>query len=636
MTRICRSLDGIPLAIELAAARLRSLTPQQIADRLDDRFRLLSSGSRTALPRHQTLRAIVDWSWDLLSSAERTVLARLSVFAGGATPEAAAHVCSASREGKETAAGNAPVDAAGTDGGVVDEVDVVDVVASLVDKSLVVAQEDEAGDVRYRLLETVRAYAAERLADSGDLTAVRDAHAWHYLTMAEHADQYLRGSEQMVWIVRLTIERDNFNAALRHAVAAEDVERALRFFQALTWFWLMRNHENDAIQWSGEIDSMIERTGFEVPQRLREAHLLCVGQQRVMATFREHPGEVGAIGEALAGFLPPDSLRARHPIVAIARPIAGILGAHGAEMGEIQGELDVLAEHPDPWVRAVRYAFAGLLLLHNARPDEAEESLRAGYAAHKEIGDRLGLMFSLVMLTEFSLARGRFDEAAQRAQEAYGYASEGVSGDSGSQMLIKLGQARALAGEQDAGRRLMELAANSAERLGEYGEAAGGYSELAALALRFGDRAEARRMLAKATEVIETRVEDRGFVGLAYSTTTVRKAYLAALDGEFEAARELLRKAVEAVRSGPLLSFMSGLDEAVRGIAAVAGLEGDHVRAAELLGGAFTVVGMDNAASYSDARTRSAALAALGEEAFTAAYERGRGLRRSELLALAP
>lgn len=398
----------------------------------------------------------------------------------------------------------------------------------------------------------------------------------------------------------------------------------------------MRNHESDAIQWSGEIDGMVQSTGFEVPEPLREAHLLCLGQQRIMATFRERPGEVGAIGEALAGFLPADSLHARHPVIAIARPVAGILGGLGAEMGEIQSELEVLAGHPDPWVRAVRHAFTALLLLHHARPEEAKDALRAGYAAHKAIGDRLGLMFSLVMLTEFSLARGRFDEAMRQAQEAYGYASEGISGDSGSLMLLKVGQSRALAGEQEAGRRLMEQAATSAERLGEYGEAAGCYSELAALALRVGDRAEARRRLAQATELLESWVEERGFAGMASSTTAVRGAYLAALDGEFEAARELLRKAVDAVRSGPLLSFMSGLDEVVRGLAAVAGLEGDHVRAAELLGGAFTVVGMDNEASYSDARTRAAALAALGEEVFHEAYERGRGLGRSELLALTP
>jgi len=143
--RICRALDGIPLAIELAAARVRALTPAQVAERLDDRFALLSVGTRGTLPRHQTLRAIVDWSWDLLDDTERAILRRLSVFRGGATPDSAAQVCSLA------GAGPAP-DA------------VLDVIASLVDKSLVTAVGD--GQVRYGLLETVRAYAADRLAES--------------------------------------------------------------------------------------------------------------------------------------------------------------------------------------------------------------------------------------------------------------------------------------------------------------------------------------------------------------------------------------------------------------------------------------------------------------------------------------
>ena len=138
-SRICRALDGTPLAIELAAARLRALTPAQVADRLGDRFRLLTVGSRTALPRHQTLRAVVDWSWELLDEAERRVLRRLSVFNGGATPDSAEEVLGE---------------------------DVIDVIASLVDKSLVMATGN--AEVRYRLLETVRAYAAERLAEAGE------------------------------------------------------------------------------------------------------------------------------------------------------------------------------------------------------------------------------------------------------------------------------------------------------------------------------------------------------------------------------------------------------------------------------------------------------------------------------------
>jgi predicted ATPase/DNA-binding SARP family transcriptional activator len=613
VTRICRALDGIPLAIELAAARLRSLTAQQVADRLDDRFRLLSSGSRTALPRHQTLRAIVDWSWELLGRAERGALARLSVFAGGATPEAAAKVC----------------DDASPDG-------VIDVIASLVDKSLVIAQEDEAGEVRYRLLETVRAYAAERLEESGRRADARDAHARHFLALAELADPYLRGREQVHWTVRLNLERDNLTAAVRQVVANEDCTAALRFYQSLTWFWMMRNHESDAAQWAGEIGELIDRVGYEVPAELAEAHQILTGARRISTLVEQQPDSTDAIARTLLEIVPAEAVRARHPLLAMARPMAAIMASRDAGQSLTREDLAPLAEHPDPWVRAVRYAFAGLLDLFNSRPDEGEEMMLRAYQAYADLGERLGLTFTLVILTEFSLAHGRFAEAASRAQAAYGYATEGgLSDDNGAMLLVKVGQSRALAGEVDAGRRMMEQAVTAAERQGQHSEAAAGHSELAALALRVGDRAEARRRLLASTELVETHVK-RGRAGLAMSTLLARRAYLAALDGEYETSRGMLRQAVELVRNGPLLAFMAGLDEIIRGLAALAGMEGDHTRAAELLGSAYAVVGMENHASYSDAATRSAALAALGEKAFAKAFERGRNLQQSELLALEP
>ncbi|MER5829139.1 AAA family ATPase, partial [Streptomyces mirabilis] len=190
---ICRRLDGLPLAIELAAARLRMLTPRQIADRLDDRFRLLTSGSRTVLPRQQTLRAVVDWSWDLLDEGERDVLRRLSVFAGGCDLAAAEAVC-----------GPAALEALG----------------SLVDKSLVVAAPWGDGEMRYRLLETVGEYAGERLDESGQRPAAERAHLTHYRELARTTDRRLRGPGQRAAIARLETESENIRAALQHAVAA--------------------------------------------------------------------------------------------------------------------------------------------------------------------------------------------------------------------------------------------------------------------------------------------------------------------------------------------------------------------------------------------------------------------------------
>jgi predicted ATPase/DNA-binding SARP family transcriptional activator len=607
VVRICRALDGIPLAIELAAARLRSLSAQQVADRLDDRFRLLSSGSRTALPRHQTLRAIVDWSWELLSPAERTVLARLSVFAGGAPPEAAAHVCATE----------------------------IDVIASLVDKSLVVAQEDDAGEVRYRLLETVRAYAAERLEESGERARIRDAHAAHFTALAESAEPELRTADQIRWTTRLTVERDNFNAALRHYVDTSDVVSALRLFQGLLWFWMMRSHEEEATTWAGELSELIASSGAPIPAELDEARLLCTVMHRVVRATQESPRDVEAVGRALREGLPEETSAFRHPVLALARPVAGVFLTRSSDLIATRRALDALAEHPDPWVRAARYAFTAMLELNAANPAATEELLLTGYAKFRELGERQGLVLTLVLLTELALAKGEFPTAVSRAEEAYGYATEGMSSESGSMLLVRVGLARSCAGEIEHGRRLMEQAVRTAERCGELADAAAGHAELAALAFKLDDRAEARRRLASATELVDARSE-RPDASMARTTTLARRGYLATLDGDFEIARDCYRQAIGVAWDGPFLSFMSGLDEVLRGLAALAGAQGDHVRAAELLGAAFAVTGLENKASYADPHTRASAITALGEDAFAVAFARGRRIPKSELIALKP
>lgn len=182
---ICRALDGLPLAIELAAARLRTLEPQELADRLDDRFRLLNRGDRTKAPRHRTLRGVVEWSWDLLDAEERELAARLSVFSGGATVEAVQAVCQVPYP--------------------------EDLLASLVEKSFC-----EVSGGRYRMLETIRAFAAERAAAGGEPTGLRDAHAAYFLRLAERAEPCLRGAGQLPWLAGLTAEHADLDTALRH------------------------------------------------------------------------------------------------------------------------------------------------------------------------------------------------------------------------------------------------------------------------------------------------------------------------------------------------------------------------------------------------------------------------------------
>lgn len=229
VARVCRRLDGIPFAIELAAVRLRSLSIVDLDARLDQRFALLRGGSRTALPRQQTLLALIDWSYQLLSETERVVLARLSVFAAnGFDLDAAESVCSA---------------------GVLGRFEVLDHVDGLVDKSLVQA-EDTSGSVRYRLLETVHDYAAAKLSEHGEpqVREARLAHRDHYLALAETAAPRLFGPDSLAWLERLNTEHDNLRAALSAGLQDPDPEPGLRLATALAEFWRARDHETEGVQ----------------------------------------------------------------------------------------------------------------------------------------------------------------------------------------------------------------------------------------------------------------------------------------------------------------------------------------------------------------------------------------------------
>jgi non-specific serine/threonine protein kinase len=224
---ICTHLDGIPLAIELAAPRLRSMSADELNGRLDQRFALLTDRSRTALSRHRTLRSMLDWSYDLLDEPEKLFLQRLSVFAGGWTLAAAEDVCA-------------------SDG--VEYNDVLDLLTSLADKSLVVAEQEDA-QTRYRLLETVRQYARDWLEDTGASAAVRARHRDYYLTLAEEADPKLRGAEQAEWLQLLEEEHENLRAGLEWSLVEAGSKGGLRLCGALQRFWWTRGHFAEGRQW---------------------------------------------------------------------------------------------------------------------------------------------------------------------------------------------------------------------------------------------------------------------------------------------------------------------------------------------------------------------------------------------------
>jgi predicted ATPase len=276
IAQICARLDGMPLAIELAAARLSAMTVEQVAARLDDCFTLLTGGSRTAMPRQRTLRATLDWSYDLLNRQEQVLLRRLSVFMGGWTLDAAEAICAdagwdspAGRVGEEVSREGDLFDPSVQLTGDA----VLDVIAGLVDKSLVLLEVSRLGDevmptgeARYRLLETVRQYGQEKLDAAVETTRVRDRHLAWYLALAEEGAAGIKGQEQVTWLQRLELEHDNLRTALawsvqsatRHTTESKghpferEPEAGLRLAGALWWFWVQRGHLSEGLRWLEE------------------------------------------------------------------------------------------------------------------------------------------------------------------------------------------------------------------------------------------------------------------------------------------------------------------------------------------------------------------------------------------------
>ena len=265
VAQISRRLDGIPLALELAAARVRTLSVRQIATHLDERFRLLTGGSRAALPRHQTLRGLIDWSYGLLTETERALFGRLAAFVGGFTLEAA--------------------EAVGA-GGEVDRHDVIDLVGRLVDKSLVVMEERES-EARYRMLETIRQYAFEKLAETGEGEMVRARHRDFYLGIAEMAAPRLYGREQKAWLARLEADHDNMRAALRWSLDRSEVEPALRLGGALWSFWDTRGYFREGREWLDELLALGEVAADMLPEGRRALAKVLDGSARVRGRFGE-------------------------------------------------------------------------------------------------------------------------------------------------------------------------------------------------------------------------------------------------------------------------------------------------------------------------------------------------------------
>ncbi|MEU8071859.1 BTAD domain-containing putative transcriptional regulator [Micromonospora sp. NPDC048169] len=581
MARICRALDGMPLAIELAAARLRGMSVDQLATRLDDRFRLLTGGSRTALPRHRTLRAMVDWSWELLSDAERAVLRRLAVFSGGASPDAAERVCA---------------------GGAVAPGDVLDLLTALTEKSLLVAA---AGDVapRYRMLGTIKEYAAQRLAEAGEADAVRRAHLAYFTELAETAEPRLRRADQLTWLARLDAEHDNITAAMRGALSAGEGPEAMRLSAGAGWYWWLGGHRTEGMEL---IAAATEAPG-EVPDDVR-----AVVYGLVVLFLSSGPGDAQHAAEWIhKAYRLSGEGRRGHPELALVVPMERMLREPDALLPAWESLLD----HDDPWVRALARLHLGKLrVILGIEAAQAEACLRQALAEFRAVGERFGISFALSELAELIAVRGDVAAACDHYEQAVAAVTEVGAVEDVIRMRARLAWLYRLGGDEAASadavaeaRRLAagvawpgalaELALAEAYLARHDGDADEAYARLRAVSALLGDEAELASVRAGTQDLLGYLAED------------------------VEQSRTHRAAACRAAREGGYAPLTA---QVLVGVADLALRLDRPGQAARLLGAATEVRGQPDRAHPDVPRIEAAARDRLGDVGFAEAVAQGR------------
>ncbi|GGU95328.1 AfsR family transcriptional regulator [Streptomyces albospinus] len=421
---ICRRLDGLPLAIELAAARLRLLSARQIADRLDDRFRLLTSGSRTALPRQQTLRAVVDWSWELLDAPERALLRRLSAFAGGCTLAAAEAVCG-DQEGADDVGGSDHAWGAGEAQGV------LHLLGALVDKSLLLV-DHRGAEPRYRMLETIHAYAKEQAAarpEERDRTHAR--HTAHYLRFVTDAGPRIRSADQLPWLARIEAELDNVRAVLHRALAARDAGTAQRLALAMGWFWWLRNYRTEGASWVKRIMALgpaLEELGDTDPEFRAQTDLrlllLFLLQDHDLDREFAAPEKRSLVDRLLTVYSRPHPGSARFP--GLLWPFtAYFLGGYAEILPLLESAVATTRELGGDWELGVALLFRTHITIDlPGGLEPAEAARRELTALARRIGDRWLLAQAAAATGEVRQTCGRYEEARAAYEEALALTQE--------------------------------------------------------------------------------------------------------------------------------------------------------------------------------------------------------------------
>ncbi|MFG2502683.1 BTAD domain-containing putative transcriptional regulator [Streptomyces sp. NPDC048441] len=575
---ICAALDGLPLAIELAAARLRTLTLDELAARLGDRFRLLSRGDRTKAPRHRTLHAVVEWSWELLDDEERDLAHRLTVFSSGATLDAVEAVCGVPYP--------------------------EDLLASLAEKSFL-----DVADGRYGMLQTIRAFCAERLADAGEEDRLRAAHAAYFLRLAERAEPRLRGGEQLPWLAGLSAEHGNLDAALRHLTRV-DPHGALRLMAALSWFWRLRGRYGER---RALAVSLLEAVGTEPPDGLAEEYVLCL--INTIAGDGDDPAEPEQLARA-DGFLTGLKGPLRLPYLVVLWSLVG--GPERSMEERVRAQVG-----DDPWGMALLDMGLGFQELFAGRPDASDAAFARALAGFRRTGDRWGMANCLDPLGMFADWRGERERAIGLLDEGLAYVRELAAPEETADLLHQRGTVLLRQGDLDGAAADFTRAVALARSVDVPGKVATARRGLGDVARLRGDTARARGHYEAALEACAANWFSVGetvriFIGLGRTALAESGAEEAA--DWFEQAR-VLALGTDDVPGTPGTSEVAEVAEALA--ATATGPE----EAARLLGAAHALRGTLIADDPDVVRTEESTRARMTPGTYARAFEQGRSLR---------
>ncbi|RAO40328.1 Non-specific serine/threonine protein kinase [Micromonospora noduli] len=579
MARICRALDGMPLAIELAAARLRTMSIDQLARRLDDRFRLLTGGSRTALPRHRTLRAVVDWSWELLTDAERAVLRRLSVFSGGVSLEAAERVCA---------------------GDEVEPEDVLELVTALAEKSLLVAEGDET--LRYRMLGTIKEYAAHRLVEAGESDLARHAHLTYFTELAETAEPQLRRADQVKWLAALEVEHDNIGSAMRGALAAGEAPAAMRLAAGAGWYWWLGGHRTEGM----ELITAATETPGQVSDEIRATVYALV-----VLFVNSGPGDEHHAAEWIhKAYEFSQRSHGSHPGMALVVPLERMLRAPDA----ILAAWEPLLNDEDPWVRALaRLQLGKMRIIFGQDGRDVEAYLVAALAEFRALGERFGISFALTELAELIAVRGEFAGACEHYEEAAAVVTEVGTVEDIIRIRSRQAQLYWLFGDEESSAAAMAEARRCAARVTWPGALAVLALSQAELARWRGHADEVARQVGVATTVLRDEAEQAHIRVVTHDLL----GYVTDDLGEARRHHSLACEAAAATGHAPSIARV------LVGVADLALRRDQHEQAARLLAASTGVRGRQDHSQPDVARIEREIRRRLGEASFAEAAREG-------------